>query len=399
MFWLKQPYQVIKDTKDVLGFIAASIEEGEKYKSFLRQNAGEPEMPGIVVPQAELPTGQQTYNSLRWSKVAKDMLSARRISAATLGLSGLIRTRDIPKQPGPEITGNKAPTTYSKKAQMLPRKPGKSKKAEIQFLKSANADAILSQVSVLVPTNHLFKKAANDPELAKQFSARIIFEVSRLLRKYPDLQSVYEDDILFQCMETNIGYALCIDRGLKVPVFRDCDKLDLDTIIEQKDAFIEKYVSNSLSPEDLEGGTFTITDLSSTGAWLFNPVLNYRQSCILGIGGENPEGNTWPLILAFDHRVTDGMTASAFLNDLKQRLCSHESLLNYNEGDSTQKDKQKTDDPAGRQEPENNERELPFCSKCYRDIDELNAMDHYLVQTINHDGDVQLVCTICMEGW
>jgi pyruvate dehydrogenase E2 component (dihydrolipoamide acetyltransferase) len=331
------------------------------------------------------------------------MLSARGLSADDLGLKGLIRTQDVLKQLSDETetADTKAPGLYTGKVQMLPRKLDKSKKTEIRFLNSANADAIVSQVSVLVPTNGLFKKAANDPDLAKQFSARVIFEVSRLLQKYPDLQSVYENGSLFQYAEINIGYALCIDRGLKVPVFRKCNKLDLDTIVERKDIFNEKYISNTLSPDDLEGGTFTITDLSSTGCWLFNPVLNYRQSCVLGVGGENPQGNAWPLILAFDHRVTNGMMAAAFLNDLKHRLYSHERLFNCDEYkvDEKQNGKQEIDQLIDTEERDNTEKESPCCSRCYRDIGELNSMDRYLVQTINRNGNIELVCTICMEGW
>jgi pyruvate/2-oxoglutarate dehydrogenase complex dihydrolipoamide acyltransferase (E2) component len=377
-----------------LGFIAPTIAEGEGYKIFLQQNSEDQPVAGVH---------QETYQSLRVTNAAKEMLSAQGLSAAGLGLKGLIRTQDILTKISAETgtADTKTPGPYPEKVQMLPRKQDKTKRTEIRFLSLANADAILSQVSVLVPTRGFFKKAANDPELAKQFSARIVFEVSRILRKYPDLQSFYENGGLFQYAETNIGYALCIDRGLKVPVFHNCNKLSLDEIIEQKDLLIEKYVSNSLLPGDLEGGTFTITDLSSTGCWLFNPVLNYRQSCILGVGGENPQGSAWPLILAFDHRVTDGMTAARFLKDLKHRLYSHECLFNYDEdgSDEKQNNKQEIDNYSNPAEEDNREKEAPFCSKCYRDIEELSAMDHYLVQTINRNGTIELVCTICMEGW
>jgi hypothetical protein len=172
--------------------------------------------------------------------------------------------------------------------------------------------------------------------------------------------------------------------------------MSLDEIIQAKDVFIEKYVSNTLSPEDLAGGTFTITDLSSIGCWLFNPLLNYRQSAILGIGGENPRGDAYPLVLAFDHRVSDGMTAAAFLNDLKRRLCYHENLLLP---DRLPEAGRAAAQETGKIEAAGTEKELPVCSKCYRDIDELTGMEQYLVQTIDRSGYVQLVCTICMEGW
>lgn len=68
----------------------------------------------------------------------------------------------------------------------------------------------------------------------------------------------------------NFGYALAIDEGLKVPVFKNTDTMDLDTIMAEKDKFIEKYVSHELASEDMEVGTFTITDLSSSGSYKRN---------------------------------------------------------------------------------------------------------------------------------
>jgi pyruvate dehydrogenase E2 component (dihydrolipoamide acetyltransferase) len=362
-----------------------------------QQKKAEKSLP-MTIRQTIFP--KEEYHSLRMSKSAEALRASMNLNIESLGLSGLVREEDIQKKIHPESTFRNVPAeklnTGNLPGTMIRKKLSKSKKAEIRFLNSANSQSIVSQVSVLVPTKGLYKKASNDPYLAKQISARIMFEVSRLLQKYPDLQSFYDGDELYQYPETNLGYALCIDSGLKVPVFHNCDKMSLDDILTRKDDYIEKYISNTLLPVDLEGGTFTITDLSSLGSWLFNPVLNYMQSCILGIGGENPEGNAYPLVLAFDHRVTDGMTAGMFLNDLKKRLIAHEHLLLPGIHNNPPIVKNTIQDVAEEKIPE---KEIPICTKCYRDIDELSKMDHYLLQTVDRNGDIQLVCTLCTAGW
>ncbi|MDR0910082.1 MAG: 2-oxo acid dehydrogenase subunit E2 [Spirochaetaceae bacterium] len=348
------------------------------------------------------------YSDVRPTMAAQRVLTEKGLIAEQLGLRGLVKLSDVLQKLEPESNKQKAAIIenileISPKANMQLRNLSKAKRSEIQFLTSANSSALLSQVSVLVPTNGFFKKALNEPSCTKQFSSRIIFEVSRLLQKYPDLQCLYHNGQAYQYTDTNIGYAMCIEgvegHGLKVPVFRNCDKMSLDDIVSAKDAFLEKYITNTLSLEDLDGGTFTITDLSASGSWLFNPLLNYMQSAILGIGGENPQGDAFPLVLAFDHRVTDGMTATAFLNELKERLVSHQKLLQVDE-DATDINRVLISDelkPAA-QSVKTTEEELPFCSRCYRDIDELIQMGQYLIQTIGRNGQTQMQCTICMEG-
>ncbi|MDR0910700.1 MAG: 2-oxo acid dehydrogenase subunit E2 [Spirochaetaceae bacterium] len=377
----------------VLAIVADTIEILQEYQGDTTFNTNSDD--GTQILPNDTKVAEKSY--LRVTKAAAELLQQYNTNAEKLGLTGLVRAEDvkaaIEKREVPKLCAFASPRENI---------VSKTKKTEIQLLSEAKSEVILSQVSVLVPTKGIFTKAAKDGSIAKQFSARIIFEVSRLLQQYPSLQSMYQNGALYQYTETHIGYALNIEKGLKVPVFKDCNKMNLDDILRQKDTFIEKYISNTLTMAEMSGGTFTITDLSSGYAWLFNPVLNTGQSAILGIGGENPQGNCYPLILAFDHRVSDGQIAAAFLNDLKKRLIAHEQVLcpavlpiSKESHTEEHKDTQRKNDET----TENRQEDLPCCSKCYRDVDELTAMDQYLVQTIDRNGDTQLVCTICMEGW
>jgi hypothetical protein len=89
------------------------------------------------------------------------------------------------------------------------------------------------------------------------------------------------------------------------------------------------------------------------------------------------------------------MTAAMFLNDLKKRLIAHEHLLLS----AIHNNPHRIENAIQDIEEETPEKEIPFCVKCYRDIDELTETDHYLLQTIDRSGAIQLVCTLCTAGW
>lgn len=367
----------------------------EPYKSIV---AGQPvgiisDSP-IISPMNEDVSIQ--YNSVRISREAQRLLDERKLSAANLGLTGLV-TADIVGQklnPYKKKQQNETknamaaiPSTHAADGKY--EKLTKAKRNEATFLSNANKEAVVSQVSVLVPTQGIFSACMDDSELASKFSSTILFETGRLLKNYRQMVSTYDDGQLFVYDHINIGYALSIDDGLKVPVFKDIDQKNLNQIMEQKEQFIEKYISRELSPDDLDGGTFTITDLSSTGCYLFNPVLNLNQSVILGVGGENPEKTHYPLILAFDHRVIDGATATEFLVELKERLISHENVLL---GEPEQKKEIVLAEEAI--EPDNLE-----CASCYRTADELDNLGHYLIKVIDKSGKEKYICSMCAGGW
>jgi pyruvate dehydrogenase E2 component (dihydrolipoamide acetyltransferase) len=81
-----------------------------------------------------------------------------------------------------------------------------------------------------------------------------------------------------------------------------------------------RYMRDELTTTELSGGTFTITDLSGHGVVQFMPVLNERQAAILGICAARPGAHTRDIVLGFDHRMSDGMRAAAFLRRLSDQL-------------------------------------------------------------------------------
>lgn len=338
------------------------------------------------------------YGSLRISAAAQRVLDEHNTTAQALGLTGLVTAKDVlgcfsgetdsgnsQRDLGAddhEVTGRIKKISPVHQAGGHIEKLSKSKRSEAAFLSEANSETVISRVSVLVPTKGIFTACSEDPELAGKFSAIVIMETAALLKKYSVLRSVFEDGNVFVYDDINIGYAISIDSGLKVPVFRGCDGSGLDKIIAQKETYIEKYIDGTLNVDDLSGGTFTITDMSQSGCFMFDPVLNLGQSAILGIGGENTTHTEYPLILAFDHRVCDGMTAAAFLNELKERLIAHENALL----------------PEPDKEDDVMDREV-YCDYCFRDAEELSRKGHYLFKSVDENGEEKYICSICAAGY
>jgi pyruvate dehydrogenase E2 component (dihydrolipoamide acetyltransferase) len=81
-----------------------------------------------------------------------------------------------------------------------------------------------------------------------------------------------------------------------------------------------KYFRDELSMADVSGGTFTLTDLSGIGVTHFTPVLNDRQAAILGLCAPGADGASQNMVLAFDHRLSDGLRAGTFLGELRERI-------------------------------------------------------------------------------
>lgn len=157
------------------------------------------------------------------------------------------------------------------------------------------------------------------------------------LKRFPVLNaSIDGNDIIYHGYY-DIGIAVSTDKGLIVPVLRDADQLDFAGIESSIVNFGKKARTNSLSFEDLKGGTFTITNGGIFGSMLSTPILNPPQCAILGMHAikerpvvENGQIVIRPvmyLALSYDHRLVDGKDAVQFLVTIKECLESPAHLL------------------------------------------------------------------------
>ncbi|MED1128596.1 dihydrolipoamide acetyltransferase family protein [Bacillus paralicheniformis] len=157
------------------------------------------------------------------------------------------------------------------------------------------------------------------------------------LLDHPAMNSVYQDGRLATFEHVHLGVAAALDEGLAVPVIRHAERLPLIELAKKIKWYAKKAREGRLLHDEIEGSTFTITNLGAYGVEHFTPILNPPETGILGIGqmysapvyqdGELTKGAILPLSLTFDHRALDGAPAAAFLSDVKKYLEDPASIL------------------------------------------------------------------------
>jgi 2-oxoglutarate dehydrogenase E2 component (dihydrolipoamide succinyltransferase) len=155
------------------------------------------------------------------------------------------------------------------------------------------------------------------------------------LQAHPKINSSVDGESIVYHPSENISFAVDTERGLLTPVIRDAGSLNLAQIAQQIADLADRTRNNQLKPDELSGGTFTLTNTGSRGALFDTPVVFLPQSAILGTGivTKRPavitdaDGNDSIavrslvyLALSYDHRTIDGADASRFLTDMKSRL-------------------------------------------------------------------------------
>lgn len=157
------------------------------------------------------------------------------------------------------------------------------------------------------------------------------------LREHPGLGTRLTEEGIEYPDRMDIGVAVALEEGLIVPVVREADRKDLDTLSREIAALAERARDGRLVPAETEGGVFSVTNLGVYGIDAFTPLLNPPQSAILGVGRARPrpavvEGRIevrtlLVLSLTFDHQVVDGVPAAAFLADVVRHLEGPERVM------------------------------------------------------------------------
>jgi pyruvate dehydrogenase E2 component (dihydrolipoamide acetyltransferase) len=161
--------------------------------------------------------------------------------------------------------------------------------------------------------------------------------VAQALTEHPALNSRLEEDEIHLLQEINIGLAVDTEQGLVVPVVRNADQMGLGGVAGTTRQLTERIRSRQFLPDDLKGGTFTITNLGPYEIEGFTPIINPPECAVLGVGQIAPkavvrDGNLVArsmvtFSLTFDHRLVDGAPAARFLQRIKQLVENPLSLL------------------------------------------------------------------------
>ena len=162
----------------------------------------------------------------------------------------------------------------------------------------------------------------------------VLYAVARVLPNHPEINANLVDNTFRKFRHANVGMAVDTERGLLVPVIFGAEKLSLAEVSAQAKSLAAKARDGKLTPDEMSGGSFTVSNLGSLGVESFTPVINPPQTAILGVccttNKLNAEGKVYPamgLSLTFDHRAVDGAPAARFLKDVCDALENFDLLL------------------------------------------------------------------------
>ena len=211
--------------------------------------------------------------------------------------------------------------------------------AQLTMTASADAEALLAyRARLKASPEHLGLGGVTINDL-------VLHAVARTLPHYPELNAVVAGDRIERHRAVQLAFAVDTGRGLVVPVISGADRLSIAALAERAHELAAATQAGSISPDLLQGGTFTVTNLGALGVESFTPILNLPQVAILGVGAlalkpvvANPTAPGVPdparisyrrhlgLSLTIDHRVVDGAPAARFLRALGAALADIDLL-------------------------------------------------------------------------
>ncbi|WP_123040628.1 dihydrolipoamide acetyltransferase family protein [Cohnella candidum] len=194
-------------------------------------------------------------------------------------------------------------------------------------------------VTALVALRNRAKPVAEKKGVKLTYLPFIVKALVAACREFPALNATIDEaanEIVYK-KYYNIGIAADTDNGLVVPVVHDADRKNAWSIAGEIRELAGKARDGKLAPNEMKGGTITITNIGSAGGMFFTPIINFPEVAILGTGrisekpvvknGEIVVAPVMALSLSFDHRIIDGATAQNFMNYIKQLLSDPELLV------------------------------------------------------------------------
>lgn len=169
-----------------------------------------------------------------------------------------------------------------------------------------------------------------DPDVKISFNDMVVKACAMALRKHPQVNSQWTNDAIRIAKHIHIGVAVAVEDGLLVPVLKFADQMTFSQIGIQVKDLAGKARNKKITPQEMEGSTFTVSNLGMFGIREFTSIINAPNSAILSVGtivekpvvknGAITIGNTMTVTLACDHRTVDGATGAKFLQTLRQYI-------------------------------------------------------------------------------
>jgi len=167
----------------------------------------------------------------------------------------------------------------------------------------------------------------------------IILAVAKALQEVPSANASWEEDAIRYYNNVDISVAVAIENGLVTPIVKNANQKNITLLSREMKELIKKARENKLTPEEFQGGGFTISNLGMYGIKNFNAIINPPQSCIMGVGSSSKRAivkndqisiaTIMDVTLSADHRVVDGAIGAEFLASFKKFIESPALMLLY----------------------------------------------------------------------
>jgi pyruvate dehydrogenase E2 component (dihydrolipoamide acetyltransferase) len=216
--------------------------------------------------------------------------------------------------------------------QLIARRLTESKQTIPHFYVSSEVD-----MTDVLAMRQTLNAAAGEEGVKITVNDLIIKAAALALEKFPEVNSSLQGDHFVRYKRINVGMAVDAPTGLVVPVIRDANTKGVRSIARESKALIAKARNNKLAPADLEGGTFSVSNLGMMDASNFIAVINPPQAAILAVAASRKQfvpvdgqpviRDLMTMTLSADHRIISGAAVARFLQEVKRLLQTPYSLL------------------------------------------------------------------------
>ena len=306
------------------------------------ENESDEEAPLILTD--EVKNGKSTIINKHLSPAVRKIVNEQNIKLEGIkgsGKNGTILKGDLLKLMSKKPEPNQRKVKYGPEERI---KMTRLRQTIAKRLKSAQENAAMLTTFNEVDMSEIISfRKNNQDEFQKKFGVKLGFmsffvkASVKSLKSYPAINAEIENDDIIYKNYFNISFAVGTDKGLVVPVLKNADEMSFSDIESEIKNLSEKANNGNLSIEDLQGGTFTISNGGVYGSMLSTPILNPPQSGVLGMHNiverpvvVNNEIKIRPIMylaLSYDHRIIDGKEAVSFLKEIKQYLEDPEKLF------------------------------------------------------------------------
>jgi pyruvate dehydrogenase E2 component (dihydrolipoamide acetyltransferase) len=281
-----------------------------------------PPREAAAAPAVPVPPGRRQPVSPAARRVARE-LGVELSQVVGTGADGLVTEGDVRAFAARE--GAPPPVEGAEDIQVIPLTGLRRRIAERVSLSRRTAADVTTVADVDMSEVAALRNASGF-----SYTAYVAWAAVQALREFPILNASLVEDRILVKKAIHIGVAVALEQSLVVPVIRSADRKSVAEISREIDALATRARDGRLTPDELKGSTFTVTNSGAFGSLLFTPIINQPEVAILGMGkvadtpvvrnGEIVVRKVMYLCLSYDHRVVDGAPAVQFLQAVKRRL-------------------------------------------------------------------------------